>query len=238
MGNGPFSPEMARAAKAHEIGKSIGLQVPINTELLKRLYVMNTWALAQFWLPTSACLTAVSVSFTGSSAGLTPRWAVIAGRATLPVGVIGPSHIPCLEPFHAARVGAEPIPFRHRGTLSFKVFPARLARPHYPRPPMRQRLALLRCAITSQAGCLARRGACLLAVRRLLRGYRELFLAGYANFVRCAFTRACHMSIIQDSHYPDHAPENCDPANLHLNCQRCHLAVDAAHRKALREVSL
>lgn len=46
------------------------------------------------------------------------------------------------------------------------------------------------------------------------------------------------MVVLTVAHYPDHAPENCDSANLHLNCQRCHLAVDAAHRKALREATV
>lgn len=27
----------------------------------------------------------------------------------------------------------------------------------------------------------------------------------------------------------DHAPENCDPANLRAMCQRCHLTYDANH---------
>jgi hypothetical protein len=30
----------------------------------------------------------------------------------------------------------------------------------------------------------------------------------------------------------DHAPENCDPANLLAMCQRCHLRYDSAHHAA------
>lgn len=35
----------------------------------------------------------------------------------------------------------------------------------------------------------------------------------------------------------DHAPENCEPANLRAWCQRCHLNYDREHHKRSRAMS-
>ena len=37
--------------------------------------------------------------------------------------------------------------------------------------------------------------------------------------------------VLTIAHWPDHAPENCDPGNLHAWCQRCHNTMDAPVRR-------
>lgn len=233
----PLCAEMTRAAETHEVVKRIGLQVPVNAKLFKWPDVMDARALAQFRLSTPAGLATMPVSFTGSRAGLLPGRTVVAGWPSFPIGIFGSSQILGLKPFHAARIGAKTVAFGHRRKLPFKLLPARLAGASCPHLTMRQRLPLLRAAITPKTDRLTSRRAGLFPIRSLLSCYGKLRITGHASCNRRTFAGACHMSNIQFSHYPDHAPENCDPANLHLNCQRCHLAVDAAHRKALREAT-
>lgn len=36
--------------------------------------------------------------------------------------------------------------------------------------------------------------------------------------------------VLTIGHYPDPAPENCEPANVHAWCQKCHNAMDAQMR--------
>lgn len=104
----PIKFDMARPAKANEIGEGVGLSVAFEAELLKGHDVGNGQFFEKLVLMDTATPTGVIVSMSGLVALIAPAWAVIVRPAALPVGAIFSSEV-LGKPFQAALVTAEPL---------------------------------------------------------------------------------------------------------------------------------